>query len=896
MHTACPNCHRDVVATANSCGHCGAVLGDPTARENPVEGRGSLGAGSGESKRTDDDDGARFAPGTVVAQRYRIVALIGRGGMGEVYRADDLKLDRPVALKFLPARLEREPALLNRLLNEVRIAVRVSHPNVCRVHDVQQEAGRHFITMEFVDGDDLSILLRRIGRMQPEKALEIARQLCAGLNAAHAAGVLHRDLKPANVLIDGRGQVKITDFGIAGLVEDARHEPGRRGTPAYMAPEQLRGAPVTVASDVYALGLVLYELYTGRRVHEATTLRDPQSRPTSPSEHFTDIDPAVERVILRCLENEPQDRPRSPLAVSTALPGGDPLGDALAAGELPAPELVAEAGAEGGLRPRQFGLGLALLLGGLALCMVDPMQLVPRVDPPKPVAVLEDRAREILDTIGYTRPPVDRASGFANDLEYLAYLSATDSTVDRWDRIESPSSPALVFRYLEAPDWIRYEDPAQMTRAATRSTEERPGTIRLGLDPGGRLLSLDVVPPGREAPTTGEVDWEPLLVAAGFDPASLTPVTPEWVPPDGATVRRAWRGTHPGMADVPVRIEAGGVDGRPAALRIFTPWSSPETWSRPATSTTVVDFPVFSAILQSVALVVLVVLAWTNVRHGRGDRRTAFRFALALTAIRFMGYVLSPHVPDADEIRNLHAHIAWSMFRFFYAFLFYLAFEPFVRRLWPRMLTSWVRLLSGRLQDPLAGRDVFLGLVGGILAAAVFPVTAWLSEAMGIPVRALVLTAQGTEAIGGFSSSASALLGGLGSASIQALMYGSIAFALRFVLRRDGLVLPPMVAITTVIFTVQFSPLVALGAAAVYVTLNWFLLFRIGLLSFFVAMTIGPILFTMPLTLDLSAWWSTPSWVMLVFLGVLTWWSARAALAGTPVFRFRMLDEGEPSA
>jgi serine/threonine-protein kinase len=178
-------------------------------------------------------DPGGFAPGTILADRYRIVALAGRGGMGEVYRADDLKLGQTVALKFLPAGLEHDASARERLLAEVRSARTVSHPNVCRVYDVgeiegsglkAQDSGpeaqapgerRVFLTMEYIDGEDLASLLRRIGKLPAAKALEVARQLCAGLSAAHDKGLLHRDLKPANVMIDGRGQARITDFGLA---------------------------------------------------------------------------------------------------------------------------------------------------------------------------------------------------------------------------------------------------------------------------------------------------------------------------------------------------------------------------------------------------------------------------------------------------------------------------------------------------------------------------------------------------------------------------------------------------------------------------------------------------------------------------------------------------------
>jgi serine/threonine-protein kinase len=206
----------------------------------------------------------RFAPGTLLSDRYRIVARLGAGGMGEVYRADDLKLGQAVALKFLPAAVERDPLLLEKLTTEVRTARQISHPNVCRVYDMGEADGRGFLTMEYVDGEDLQSLLRRIGRLSEDKGLEIARQICAGLTAMHNLDVLHRDLKPANVMLDGRGRVRLTDFGLATTV-DSEGPVEIAGTPAYMAPEQFAGQTLSVATDLYAVGLVLWEIFTGER-------------------------------------------------------------------------------------------------------------------------------------------------------------------------------------------------------------------------------------------------------------------------------------------------------------------------------------------------------------------------------------------------------------------------------------------------------------------------------------------------------------------------------------------------------------------------------------------------------------------------------------------------------
>src|SRR5688572_2355419 len=333
---------------------------------------------SGWATSTSDIDHGRFEPGAIFDDRYRIIGRLGKGGMGEVYRADDLKLGQPVALKFLPESVDRDPARLTQLHTEVRMARQVSHPNVCRVYDVGEFEGHTFLSMEYVDGEDLASLLRRIGRFSQDRAIELARQICAGLAAAHDRGVVHRDLKPANIMLDGSGRIRITDFGLAG----AAGETLRSGTPAYMAPEQLAAGEVTPRSDIYALGLVLFELFTGRRALEGRSLAEmiakrEQDGITTPSDVVRDLDPAVDRAIMRCLEADPARRPSSALAVAASLPGGDPLAAALAAGETPSPEMVAAAGTTSALNPAGalLGLGAALLAIVAWVVLADRVQI-----------------------------------------------------------------------------------------------------------------------------------------------------------------------------------------------------------------------------------------------------------------------------------------------------------------------------------------------------------------------------------------------------------------------------------------------------------------------------------------------------------------------------------------
>ena len=209
------------------------------------------------------DDG-RFPPGTLVNGRYCVVGLLGRGGMGEVYRATDLTLAQAVALKFLPETGVSE-RVLERFHAEVRIARQISHPNICRVYDIGEVDGQPFISMEYVDGEDLADLLQRIGRLPADKALDTACKICAGLAAAHDRGVIDRDLKPQNIMLNKRGEPVIMDFGLAAVADQLTGAEARNGTPAYMSPEQLRGDEVTAKSDIYALGLVLCEIFSGHR-------------------------------------------------------------------------------------------------------------------------------------------------------------------------------------------------------------------------------------------------------------------------------------------------------------------------------------------------------------------------------------------------------------------------------------------------------------------------------------------------------------------------------------------------------------------------------------------------------------------------------------------------------
>jgi serine/threonine-protein kinase len=898
MTLSCSSCGQPVAAGSRFCARCGEPVAPSS--ESPTR------LGPPRPRRDADPSltsspglaGGRFLPGAVLAGRYRIVALLGKGGMGEVYRADDLKLGQPVALKFLPEALERDAGRLGRLLNEVRTARQVSHPNVCRVYDVGEADARHFLSMEYVDGEDLASLLRRIGRLPKDKAIQLARQIAAGLAAAHEAGVLHRDLKPSNVMIDGRGRARITDFGLAGLAG----APGDRGTgfgtPAYMAPEQLAGREATARSDLYALGLVLYELFTGKPPFAARTIDDlrrlqTETTPASPASLVEGFDPAVERVILRCLERDPARRPQSALAVAAALPGGDPLAAALAAGETPSPELVAEAGDPEALRPALAWGALGLFLVAVAgfVLLAPRTAFVAMVPLEKPPEFLAERAREILRDLGYKDTPADSLAAFAPNPAYLTHLEKQEGpSRGGWDVLREAPPSGLLFWYRQSPAPLVKTMPAAIGDWMDDPPDDAPGMARVGLDLDGRLVSLRIVPGERTGPgSPPEPDWAPLLRAAGLDPAALTTAEPEWAPPVFADRRAAWEGVYPGAPEVAIRVEAAAAGGRPVSLRIVEPWTRPAEAPAPPRSFWQRAGSLVSTLWFVVVVVAAGIVALRNVRRGRGDRRGALRFALYLGAVRMLWFLGAHHVPSAAELGIFVGHLSYAMQRVGLAYVFYLAVEPYARRLWPRMLVSWVRVLDGRLRDPLVGRDLLLGCLAGAVVSLAQRLSMWLSASLGVetppPDWRLSLEP----------------LRGPGHALVQILIVHTqqlldiifpitMLLLMRLLLRRTWLA----VAAVSLGAVVMFHP--GAGSTAVYLLVTavviaviWLTLFRAGLLALAAATSISGLL-DLPLTPSPAGWYAGAVLLALAAVVVPAVYGFWRSQAGRPLFRDEILE------
>lgn len=262
---------------------------------------------------------------TALGRRYDILSEAGHGSMGNVYKARDRETNEIVALKLIKPEFAADQAMMERFKNELLFARKITHKNVCRVYDFNRIGGVAYTSMEFVEGESLRSVLNRFGGLAASKSVDLMLQVCSGLKEAHAQGIVHRDLKPENVMIDSRGNVKIMDFGIARSMEAATRLTGAMvGTPAYMAPEQVAGKPVDYRTDVYALGLIVYELFTGKAVFVAdnpvaVALKHLRESPVPPHEIDPTIPVSIERTILKCLEKDPANRYQSIAELENAL-------------------------------------------------------------------------------------------------------------------------------------------------------------------------------------------------------------------------------------------------------------------------------------------------------------------------------------------------------------------------------------------------------------------------------------------------------------------------------------------------------------------------------------------------------------------------------------------------
>ncbi|HEY3840859.1 MAG TPA: serine/threonine-protein kinase [Bryobacteraceae bacterium] len=726
-------------------------------------------------------DEGRFIAGTLLAGRYRILGLLGRGGMGEVYRATDLMVGQSVALKFLPEEAARDQRLLERFHGEVRVARQVSHPNVCRVYDIGQIDGMPFISMEYVDGEDLSSLLTRIGRLPADKALETARKLCAGLAAAHDRGVIHRDLKPQNIMMNKRGEVVIMDFGLAAVAAQLTGQESRNGTPAYMSPEQLKGAEVTQRSDVYALGLVLYELFTGKKPYEARNVRQlldlqESAQLTSMTSIAADVDPSVEKVIRRCLEPDPARRPASPLSVAAALPGGDPLAEALAAGEMPSPELVAASGKVEGL-DRKYSIPLlvvtlACLFSSIAFNTHKAAVLNAPLDVPP--AALEQKAREFAVSFGYAARPVDSAIWIEKRRRLIAGLAELPEPRkwNEWLTFESPIQAVI----RESPAHMIAKPDGEVT--AENPPPTLPGMAEINVDGGGRMIGFQAVPMSRDGiePTDPAVAFR----AAGLDMSKFTEKSPDYFDRFAHDKVMAWSGPHPVIPGLKVEVQVAWWKGRITLVHtnLKFPGGEPKVGQGSAQ-------PWYLQLLSAVAIgcgvFFGVLLARKNWVRNRCDRKGALRLAWFVLIRGVLVWFATLHVvPTSDLINLFFGAASWWLLEALVVWLLYLALEPAVRARWPHSIVSWNRLLAGKWKDAHVGSHVLIGAaIGVVLWVAITSIDAALTPRNTLTEDVNLWAAVGTR----HWIAANAMQ--IGSSLLVGLIGFFVIFGLRVLLRKD---------------------------------------------------------------------------------------------------------------
>ena len=851
----CPACARSVViASALWCPHCGVSLSDAGTRT----------ATGPTASRYPPLDDARFAPGLIFASRYRIVSLLGRGAMGEVYRADDTRLGQPIALKLLTFHGTRGPGTLKRFADEVRLARGIAHPNVCRVYDIGEAEGWQYLSMEYVDGETLESLVRRIGRLPITKALEIARQLFAGVAAAHDRGILHRDLKPSNIMLDGRGLVRILDFGLAvSTAEGTVREVA--GTPAYMAPEQVVGGRINERTDLFALGLILYELFAGRRFFAAQTiadrlnLRDPQVFPA----FDPDIDPQIAGIIRACLEDDPAARPRTALSVAAMLPGGDPLEAAVAEGRVPSPAMVAAASRRGTLPlPIAWALLAAAIIGAAGVASQGHVLTIPPSALPKSPQVLVEHSREVLVRIGDNSSPVDSEAWFA------AVANDTAPTAVRFVYRQSPRPlvPANLFRIVNETD-----PPADV-----------PGMASVTLDASGRLIGFSRISETGGAHHAGGPTADPaaLFREAGLDEHDFVRVEPDRTPlvphdevvmwarrSNGSTSGRVTAAT---LAGSPVFFTVG--DYVPPALRFHGVLGSGRRAAADA----------FLSVFVISGFILMAVMAQRNLRAGEGDRggaRTLTIFVVCGGVLHFV--IRAHHVPVVqDEIVAVLGLTGWALVWGGFSWLAYVSFEPYVRRLWPGTLISWTRLLHGRARDPLVGRDVLAGALGGVVLAGLLIVQLRLigggspDELLGSALENLRSSRQ-TAAVFTWS-----VLDGVQFA------LGELFFVLlvRMLIRKTWAAVGVLLVLGTPLIVGSASGLVGFLGAVAIAGVALTILLRIGLLAYAVTLMCERILRHVPLTLDPHSWYFGSSVLMLLLVATIAGYGFIVSLGGYPVF------------
>jgi serine/threonine-protein kinase len=613
-----------------------------------------------------------------------------------------------------------------------------------------------------------------------------------------------------------------------------------------------------------------------------------------------DLDPIIEKVILRCLETEPSSRPANALAVSAALPGGDPLAAALAAGETPSPQMVAASGESEGLRPPVAIAILAGILLGLAFAVgfsihysaYDKMSL--ELTP----EVLTQKAHEIISRLGYEGRPADSGYGLNIDGDFQDAVEKNDKPHPDWNKVLATRPSLLQYWYRQSPDDMFANGFHDNLLTPGVLLENDPPTVTSGminveLDPQGRLTYFQAIPPQKlrtnpdaaKSKTAALFDWNILFSAAGLDPSKFQPAEPAWNSLAASDARAAWTGVWPGTTR-PLRIEAAAFLGKPVFFQLLGDWTKAGRMLSTEKKT-------FGEQAQGIVFLLVLVLglgggaflARRNYLRGRGDREGALRLAIVMFLLEIGLFVCRSHfVTFVDVIGLTVIAISTALFLSGAMWTFYMAIEPWVRRQWPKSIISWSRLLAGNWRDPVVGRDILLGVALGVVWILVFH------------IRSIPLMHVGASPpLGGTD----ALLGGrmaLGvwlrqwPQSIQTtLVFFLVFFGLKVILRKEWIAAFVFITIFAIPQGMNSThKMIELPAMVVVYGIALLIVIRFGLVPLACAIFTINLIANVPFSADFSIWYMTTSILALLSVLVIAGWGFYHSLGGQPLWKLEM--------
>ena len=739
--------------------------------------------------------------------------------------------------------------------------------------------------MEYIEGEDLKSLLRRVGPLPEAKAMQLARQICQGLGAAHQAGVLHRDLKTANIMIDERGRARIADFGLAR--EQSRTDPQEDlvGSPTYMAPEQLAMNQTSVQSDLYSLGLILAEMLIGEAIHNVGTVKEIRELHESDAAARVvlacdDISPHVAEAIVKCLAKDPHDRPPNAAALAALLPGGSPLSAVFAAGETPSPDMVAASEKEVELGPRWRTFLLAsvgiLLLGVVLLSQ----QAFARLGVVRSLDSLADEASQLLDELHVPRAKY-RASGYVADRSTLGRVangelpppSAVDSAGSYFWYRESQSAMVPLIPNWKGETFLRVGE--------LRPVVGQPGSVHLRMDGRGRLRYLSAVMPlnptpnadHSNSPANTDWPWPSLFEQAGFSAKQIAEsksIVPRFVPPAFVDQRWSWQFPED------VRVDAASFADRVSFFRVERPGNKdPDVNSLYGLAG---GSPTLSSIMLLWIPLLLLGCGWLagrNLNAKRADRKGAFLLARAAALSVMLIWLLGgTHLAGPSELDLFVTALAGATLMGTITWANYVAFEPLVRRYWPKTLVGWSRLLQGHYTDALVGRDLLIGVVAGVVAAlgklTIVEIPVWFgATSYGLP------NIYNLEPLNGLRAAAAEAIAALAMAIVFSLFFQLLfLMTLRLAFRRTLVAVVVFVFFLSLRVAIQYQPMtLAFAVATIEMTMTAVIYLRIGLLAA-VSMHFVRLLLKWPVTLNLSLWYSDTGIIALTIIGLLVVFAA----------------------